>query len=508
MAQRFTVAPIFSNHMVLQRDKEIRVWGEGKDNDVITVSLEGQTVSVIVKEQKWMAILPSRKAGGPARLNITCEDEMVEYTDILIGDVWLAGGQSNMELQLVNSKDGKRAVEEANYPNIRIYNSLQQSFLDENALEAERNNAWHICNSSTDYDAVANITAVGYYFAKELNQELDVPIGIVGCNWGGTSASAWISKEYLEKDSDTRIYLEDYEEAMKKYASVDDYDKAREQNIVDYDRWKKISDKLYQERPDIVWGEVLEIAGECPYPEPLGPKSPFRACGLYETMLSRIVPLSLKGFIYYQGESDDHRPTTYAKLLTMLIDQWRHDFKDYELPFLFVQLPMYIPRGEVDHKHWPVIREAQMKVHKTIKNTGLAVALDLGEFNNIHPLDKESVGNRLALQALFHVYGKDINPYGPIFKSLLRQENEIVLEFNNAEDGLVLDGDEVNGFEVAGDNEVFVKATARIEADKIIVKADEIENPMHVRYQWTNFDKVSIFNKNGLPLAPFRSNEL
>lgn len=503
MSQQFTVAPIFSNHMVLQRDKEIRVWGEGKDNEVVTVSLVGHIVETVVKNNRWMVNLPSLKAGGPIALTITCGNQKIEFTDILIGDVWLAGGQSNMELELQNSKDGKEALKNANHSNIRIYNTLRHSFLDENAIEAEKNNMWQVCSSNT----AGTMSAVGYYFAKELKDELDVPIGIIGCNWGGTSATAWISHKSLELDKDANQYILNYEDEMKKYECIDDYEKAKAQNVIDYDTWKTIADRLYEERPDILWSEVLEIAGDCPWPEPMGPKSPFRPAGLYETMLQRIVPLSLKGFIYYQGESDDNNPTKYAKLLTMLIEQWRRDFKDYELPFLFVQLPMYISTGDTDKKHWAILREQQMQVHKTIKNTGLAVALDLGEFNNIHPLDKESVGHRLALQALYHVYGNNIDPYGPLYKSMDIHNNEIILTFDHVDDGFVLVGDEVNGFEIAGEDQVFYQGNGKVQNDKIIVHSEEVKNPRFVRYQWTNWDKVSLFNQKGLPLAPFRTDE-
>lgn len=190
----------------------------------------------------------------------------------------------------------------------------------------------------------------------------------------------------------------------------------------------------------MLWSEVLKVAGECLWPEPLGPKSPFRAGGLQETMLKRINPYTLRGFIYYQGESDDHKPKIYAKLLTKLIDQWRCDWEDDELPFIFVQLPMFIGKEDKDQKNWLIIREEQMKVHKTIKNTGLAVILDCGEFDNIHPLDKETVGFRLAMQALYHVYGKILKAYGPIYKEFKYIDHGIELTFENSEDGIVVKG--------------------------------------------------------------------
>lgn len=502
MSKKLKVAPIFSSHMVLQREKAIRIWGEGNNGDRITVAIGENNRKAVVKEGKWMVSMPSMKAGGPVEVKVTNGVENINFVDVMIGDVWLAGGQSNMELELQNCKNGKEELEQANNKNLRIYYTLQQSYIDEEAIKKEEENSWQVCSS----DTAARITAVGYFYGRELTEELNIPIGIIGCNWGGTSASAWISREMLERDEETRTYVNEYDEAVKNY-TLDEYDKLRDKYFVDYDKWKVIADKLYEENPEILWSEVLKIAGECPYPEPLGPKSPFRAAGLYETMLKRVAPYTLKGFIYYQGESDDHKPTTYGNLLTMLIDQWRRDWMDYELPFLYVQLPMYIARGDEDRKNWAILREQQMKVHKTIKNTGLAVVLDCGEFNNIHPLDKQTVGHRLALQALYHVYKKDIEAYGPLYQSIEINEEKAILTFKHAEDGFIIKGDHIVGFEIAGDDQVFYKANVKIEGEKIIVKAPEVEAPEYVRYQWTNYDEVTVFGQNGIPLAPFRSNE-
>ena len=229
-----------------------------------------------------------------------------------------------------------------------------------------------------------------------------------------------------------------------------------------YEVWQKKVEQLYAENPQILWSKVLEIAGECRWPEPLGPKSPFRASGLYETMLQRVTPYTLRGFIYYQGESDDHKPKIYGKLLTKLIEQWRNDWEDDELPFILVQLPMFIGREDIDRKNWPIIREEQMRVHKTIKNTGIAVILDCGEFDNIHPLDKETVGHRLALQAFNHVYGKEVEAYGPIYKELRYLEHGIELVFDHAEGGIQVKGDSAEGFEIAGEDKEFFRADIEI----------------------------------------------
>lgn len=220
------------------------------------------------------------------------------------------------------------------------------------------------------------------------------------------------------------------------------------------------------------------------------------------------MPYTLGGIIYYQGESDDHKPQMYYKLLTRLIYEWRVAFRDLELPFIMTQLTMHQYGNDTDMKNWPIIREAQMNVHRTIKNTGIAVIIDKGEFNNIHPLDKKPVGERLELQALSYVYGlmDREEAYGPIYKSCICHGDKIEIIFDYANDGFVVMGDEkVCGFEIAGQNKEFVDAEVKIKGSKIFLSSKEIERPLYVRYLWTNYGKVNLFGKNGLPVAPFRN---
>jgi len=493
------VAAVFSDNMVLQRDKNINIWGTGCNGDTVTVKMNGCAVNARVRDDKWIATLPGMKAGGPYVLKVTDGKNSIEFKNVMLGEVWLAGGQSNMELELQNSKDGKNIVENINNNNVRFYNTLRLSYIDEDFLEKEANNSWQECTPET----AGTWSAVGYYYAKKLAEELNVTVGIIGCNFGGTSASNWISKEVLKEDKNTNIYVEEYDRAnegrsFKEYLEeLDEYNKW-------YEIWHKKVDECYKENPKILWSEVLKIAGESRWPEPLGPKSPFRPGGLYETMLKRVMPYTLRGFIYYQGESDDNRPYLYEKLLTKLIYQWRNDWKDDELPFIFVQLPMFIGCEDPDTKSWAIIREAQMKVYKTIKNTGLAVALDCGEYNNIHPVCKEPVGIRLALQALYNVYGKnDVNAYGPIYKDFRYMDNCIELIFEHAEDGLVVKGNNIEGFEIAGEDKEYVNADVEVKEHKIILSSDKVMEPRYARYEWTNYGHVTLYNKAGLPMAPF-----
>lgn len=494
------VASIFSSNMVLQREKNIKIWGTCNYSHRVTVIIGDNSVNVNVIDNKWIAVLPSMEAGGPYTVKVTDGKKLIIFENVMIGEVWLAGGQSNMELELQNSKDSEKVVKNIGNSKVRFYNTPRLSYIDDEFLEKEANNTWQECTPET----AGTCSAVGYYYAKEIAEELNVTVGIIGCNWGGTSASAWISRDKLEEDKDTNTYLEEYGRANEGRTFKEYEQELKEYNSW-YEVWQKKVDQCYAENPDILWSEVLKVAGECHWPEPLGPKSPFRAGGLYETMLQRIIPYTLRGFIYYQGESDDHKPKIYGKLLSKLIEQWRSDWQDDELPFILVQLPMFIGREDIDRKNWPIIREEQMRVHKTIKNTGIAVILDCGEFDNIHPLDKETVGHRLALQAFYHVYDKKIEAYGPIYKELRYLENSIELIFDHADSGIQVKGDKAEGFEIAGEDKEFFKADIEINGNKVIVFSKKVSEPKYVRYAWTNYGPVSLFNGKGLPMATFRT---
>lgn len=494
-------APVFSDNMVLQRNKNIAVFGMAYDNMKVTVMLNGKTVEATAKDHKWSVLLPPMEAGGPYEMTVLSGDERITFCNIMIGEVWLAGGQSNMELELQNSLGGKKVLENIDSANVRFYYTKKNPYIDEFFYADERNNCWKTASEENS----ANWSAVGFYFAKKLSEDLGVTVGIIGCNWGGTSASAWMPRETLLADSDMRSYADEYDEAMggktfEQYlAELDDYNAYVEV-------WQPKINEFYAKHPDGEWGDALEFAGPCRYPEPLGPKSPFRAGGLYETMLMRVCPYTLAGFIYYQGESDDHKPNFYYKLFKALIEQWRNDWQDDSLPFLFVQLPMFINRGEEDRKHWCIIREAQMRVHQTTANTGIAVILDCGEYGNIHPVDKEPVGERLELQALCHVYGmiSEKEAYGAIYKSFEYKDGGMLLYFDHAEDGFDVRGEAV-GFEIAGDDKLYHKAEVTVQNDKIFARSGEVKEPKYLRYNWVNYGEVTVFSKNGIPLAPFRT---
>ena len=548
----FQLSYLFTNHMILQRDKRIAVFGTGKTGSKITVSLLDNnedvvtssakvpmTVTGVITDSKFLLYLPPLSAGGPYTLRVTDGSETLEYYDVLLGDLWFAGGQSNMEFNLQSSDEYKAMLEEVRefweqkdcgipYHLIRHYFVPHISYVDDNTESARRASVWNLCTPET----IPYWSAVAFFFARRLVPELNVPIGIINCNWGGTSASAWLDNQTLMSDIDTAHYYERYEKAtagitMEQYlADLEAYKK-------EIQAWEEKKNACYAKDPDIDWNQVLEICGPCPWPGPMGPRSEFRPCGLYETMIQSCVPYTLKGFLWYQGESDEGYADSYPKLMRGVIEAWRREFKDEDLPFLFVQLPMFKNKNDPDYTSWADLREAQMKVFRSVKNTGMAVALDLGKFNDIHPSHKLECGERLALQALYHVYGKITKPeeaFGPMFRYAVPDDDGLKLYFDYVPEGFVIDYKAVNytpeyktieqptpamecptqyilGFEVQHRDGNWQPAIATPFCENgvygIRLTALFVPQPLHARYAWANWAPVTVFGANGLPLAPF-----
>lgn len=510
----FRVRKVFSDHMVLQREKNIHVFGEGELGTKVQVTLilpdgtEASAVTVVEKEE-WLAILPPQQAARDCVLKVEAYQKdsrekiaEISYTDVAIGEVWLAGGQSNMELELKDCKGGMDTLKQDQDPNVRFYYTQKNAYKDKAFYEAEERSGWQEFGE----ESARAWSAAGYYFARKISRELgDVMVGILGCNWGGTSASAWMSREALTEDRELSSYVEEFDQACAGQ-SVEEQEEAYDVFAAFHAEWDRKCGQLYVEKPDITWAEVEERLGPCQWPGPMNVKNPYRPAGLYECMLKRVCPYSMRGFLFYQGESDDHKPGMYYKLFTRMIRQWREDFLDGEMPFLMVQLTMHRYRYDADFKNWPVIREAQMDAFQTLKNTGIAVIIDKGEFNEIHPKDKLTVGERLALQALSEVYHtiEKKDAFGPVYQSCIYHPDCMELCFSYAEEGFVSKG-EITGFEIAGMDRQFTAAKAQISGNRILVSAPGVQNPRYVRYLWTNYGEVPLFGKNGLPLAPFRT---
>lgn len=532
----FNVAAVISNHCVLQRNVPIKIFGTAQNNKNIFVTLFDKEKKIlsqnscISSEKKWELSLTPQSAQENCSLLIKCESQEKTLTDISIGEVWLAGGQSNMEFELQNCTEGPEELLNETNPNVRFYYTNKIGWMDEAFFEAEKNTEWQ----TWDSEWKKSWSAVGYFYAKKLAADLGVTVGVIGCNWGGTSASAWMSKEYLEKDSDLKSYLDEQAEATK--------GKSIEQQCLEYDEyvkendiWQAKSAEIYQKNPLIEWAEVEKLIGKCPWPGPASCKNPYRPTGLYECMLKRIIPYSIKGVIWYQGESDDHKSQMYYKLFSNMILNWREQWKNENLPFIFVQLPEHRYKQDKDYKSWCKIREAQTKVYNNIKNTFMAVGMGLGKFNDIHPTAKKEIAYRLEKAAIHGVYkdsyfsNLDIsNGFSPIFKDSLALQDKLILYFDNAKDGFVIkntdkilneykeleaiQGNTIHkdftGFEIAGKDGIFYPAKYEFgteEKNSIILYNENVSQPKYARYAWYNYGPSPIYGKNDLPLSPFRT---
>ncbi len=493
-------APIFSDRMVLQKGKVINVFGTGSDGERVSVEFRGFTANSAVKDGRWEAKLPPQDSYADGlEMTVTGGGSVIRFTGIAIGEVWLAGGQSNMEYELQNCTTGRQHLEN-DKPEVRYYYTPKINSLDPAYEETMTNTCWNRFDSET----AKCWSAVGYIFAKELSERLGCTVGIVGCNWGGTKASYWMSEESLTPDTDMRRDLDKMLvlcEGKSEQEQAELYRTYVEENAA----WEKRRDQYYATAQNPDWGECLKVCGECQYPGPMVPHNPMSPTALYRSMIKRVCPYTLAGFLYYQGESDDDNPGAYYKLLRGLIDLWRTDWGDSGLPFLIVQLPMHRYHADPDYKNWCIIREAQDKAYRTISNTGLAVAIDCGEFDEIHPHDKEQVAHRLCLQALYTAYGDRNEEYNAPMPAYVIPENggrTVGLRTST----LLEKRTEASGFELAGADGDFHPASCEVSGDTITVTSAEVPEPVSVRYLWTNYSAdIPIYNKSGLPLAPFRA---
>ncbi len=492
-------APIFTDHMVIQREKPFRIWGTGEDGTEVSAqigSLKG--VSEVVNG-KWEIVLPAMPAGGAYTLKVTDGTETLTFSDIVSGEVWLCGGQSNMELVMINSDNPEPALNTCRESNVRLYHVGKRGVFDEQFFEEEQNSCWQL----PERDTCQYWTAIGYYFGERLAKKLGVTVGLIECNYGGSSASAWISEKMLRSTEVGQSYLDDYSKGME--GLTDEEACQAYQEYCDYhNRWQERVAQCYNENPDISWDEVLEKCGENRYPGPYAPNNPLRPHGLYDTMITRITPYTMRGVLYYQGESDEHRPEGYEMLLSSLIHQWRTDFKDETLPFLLVQLPMFSYEDRQKGTEWALIREVQEKVYQNVRHTGLAVIPDCGEYNEIHPKEKRIPAKRLYLQALKEVYHLQENgTTAPMFRDAVAGNGTIHIHFDNVENGLELHG--TSGFEVCGTDGEWYPAHPKVNRHTLILSSEKVPHPVGARYLWYNYGEVTLFERNGLPASPFRT---
>jgi sialate O-acetylesterase len=611
-ASTLRLARLFSDHMVLQRDQPVRVWGWAAPGDRVTVGIGEHVVPTAAgADGRWEVLLPPFEAGGPRALTVESGTRLT-VSDVRFGDVWVASGQSNMEWKLSSGVvDGTREIAEADYPDIRFFD-VPNVVSPEPRARLE-DGEWRICTP----ESAPDMSAVAYFFARHLHLEKGVPVGIVDATWGGTPAEAWTSAEMLltlpdYRDRVTEILESDrdWEQELRENEArgearqelIRDFEKAQSYGVQrrEYDdtSWETV--RLPNEDPlsDVVWlrrtfaletvassgyelrlgafgnvdavfvngaevhhqtgneqtrevsvpagtlrkgdnviavralngwnnqvrvgqpgpmdlrsgDAVIDLEGQWRYRNTVEPPMPeyvrysHTPTFLYNAMIAPIAGYTLKGAIWYQGESNAGRAFAYRTLFPTMIQDWRVRWREGSWPFLFVQLANWRARKpQPAASDWAELREAQLMT-LALPDTGMAVTIDIGEADDIHPRNKQDVGERLALAARRIAYGEDLVYSGPLYRSMEVHGREAFLSFDHVGSGLATGGGgELTGFAVAGEDRQFAWAEARIEGDRVIVSSDLVPSPVAVRYAWADNPECSLINREGLPASPFRT---
>ncbi len=476
-----TLPALLTDHMVIQRGLPAHVWGKAAPAEAVSVSFRGQARSTVADSMGlWSVVLPPSDAGGPFELEVKGAN-VVTLRDVLVGDVWVASGQSNMDMQLKSVANAQVEIAAANRPRIRLLhvaNKVSSFPLDD--VEAK---PWAPCTP----ESVAAFSAVAYFFGRDLQDKLGVPIGLIHTAWGGTPAESWTSMRGLSSDASL----------MPVFAN-----------------WAQISDGMAAAKPRRekeleAWRKAVERAKAEGTPEPGFPwrgndSGEWAPAGLYNAMIAPLTRLPIRGAIWYQGESNASRERAplYARLFQTMIRDWRHAWGQGDFPFLFVQLANF---KAWPGAAWPELREAQAQTLAVV-NTGMAVSIDIGDPVDIHPRNKQDVGARLALAARALAFGEKIEYSGPLFRQATPESGALRVWFDHAA-ALSAKGGELKSFEVAAADRVFVPAQARIESSTVVVSSPTVAAPTYVRYGWSDTPECNLYNDAGLPASPFRSGE-
>jgi sialate O-acetylesterase len=616
------VSPMFGDNMVLQRGKPNTIWGWAKPGQEVRVEIAGHTARTVTDaDGRWQVRIQPPEPGGPYKLKIEGA-ETVEFHEVLVGDVWLCGGQSNMELGLARTRNGADEIRAANHPEIRLFKVQTHIAYSPSQVLHGR---WRVC-SPDSVAADGGFSAVAYFFARRVQEDIHVPIGLVDDCLGGTPAEAWTSPETLRWFKEFQAPLAEMDRLRAKggpeYGNYimhwyDDYDLGSKGKweAVDFDdsSWRTVqilggfqelgvpdapavcwfrkeitlpdplpggkatiklgvvermdttyvngqwvgasawvenpraydlkagilkpgtnlvAVRVFKTKPDggfmtkadglqVVLGDgtVIPLAGEWkgqisvdarpPHPLPMGFENwPVIPSVLYLGMLEPVAPLAITGAIWYQGEANADRAYQYRTLLPAMIGDWRKLFGQGDFPFYIVSLPAFMQhQDEPVESAWAELREAQALTARNVPNSGLAVTIDTGEPDNIHPKDKEIVGERLALVALAKQYGEKIPCEGPTFRSVGHQRGALELHFDHTDGGLVVKGDQPGEFAIAGKDHKWYRADASIKGDTIVVSSPMVPEPEAARYAWQSFPVANLYNGAGLPMAPFRTDD-
>lgn len=478
---------VLSDHMVLQREMKLPIWGWADPGEQVTVSIADQKQTATADDKgHWRVTLGPISSDQPLTLTVEGKNRL-DVKDILMGEVWLCSGQSNMEYKVKDCWNGDLDVAAAKYPNIRL---LSVKGPGSQTPVEDFHGSWKVCSPTT----VGDFSAVGYFFGRELEEQLSVPIGLIDNSWGGSACEAWIRRDRMEGDP---LYQPTLEAQDKLAAEPDPHG---------------TFDKRLKE-----WEEQAAKAKQEGKPEP--PNRPWwndpvngqlRASNLYHGRLEPIMPFAIRGVIWYQGETNAGRAYQYREMFPLLIKSWREDWGQGDFPFYWVQLTNFnAKQPEPGDAWWPELREAQTMTLDRLPNTGQAVIIDLGEAADIHPRDKVDVAKRLVRWALARDYRRDIPYQSPRYDSMEKQDGAIVVHFKDVSGGLrTVNSQQLEGFAIAGDDHKWVWADAQIVGkDQVKVSSSKVAAPVAVRYAWSDNPVCNLYNTTGLPVTPFRTDD-
>lgn len=466
---------LFADHAVLQRNVVVPVWGTARDGEKVTVEFAGQKVQTLAANGVWTVKLKPLKAGGPFTMTIR-GDQVLTLTDILVGEVWVCSGQSNMAFKLPAALNGKQEVADANYPQIRQF-YVPGKVANESGTAIK--SKWEVCSAET----AGAFTAVGYFFARDLYKKLHIPFGIISSSVGGTPAENWIDRTAMAAlGKEFKDMVSQYDNSIETYPS-------------------RLAKYLEQE-PALLAQYNKELAGinAAAARKPAPPQDPGKsgfAGGLYRGMIEPLQPYAIKGVIWYQGEANSSRGKQYQTLFPAMIADWRKAWGQGDFPFLFVQIAPFKGMS-------PEIREAQLLSWQKTPLTAMVVTTDFGNAEDIHPIQKQPIGARLALTARALAYKEKLEYSGPVYQNMSIQGDKARITFTHGRKLVAKDGP-LKGFTIAGADKKFVEARADIVNGQVVVYSPSVATPVAVRYGWANVPDVNLYNEFDLPASPFRT---
>lgn len=477
---------LFTDHMVLQKDAPVTVWGWADAGEQVTVSIDGVTKSATAGDNgKWSLKLDQLKAGEPTKMTVKGKNE-ITINDVLVGEVWLCSGQSNMAWRVADAQNFEQEKAAADFPKIRMFYVASGSAT---TPQEKCVGAWMVCSPQN----VGNFTATGYFFGREIHKSLGVPVGLINSSVGGTAIEAWTSDDVMKDKPELKGIYDKWQQLVAEYDSPEAKEKF--------------------ETETAAWKTAVEAAKAEGKPAPKPPQHAGRSrmdgnhpANLFNGKIAPLIPYAIRGAIWYQGESNAGDGKLYGFQLPLMIKDWRARWGQGDFPFAWVQLPNFQARSNDPNgtPSWALLRESMSKTLE-LPNTGMSVNIDIGEANNIHPKNKQEAGRRLALWALAKVYGK-AQPYsGPLFDKLSVAGSEATVTFKHTDGGLVAKDGELKGFAIAGADKKFVWASAKIVGDKVVVSAPEVKEPVAVRYAFGQNPECNLTNGAGLPASPFRT---